>query len=55
MITKKCTCCGKINRLTDLDYIGKQKGKRFDLVLYNCVCGSTIGIRIPEINPQKKK
>ena len=43
---KTCTCCKENVDSRELKFIGTQHGRTFDLDLYNCNCGTTLGFRV---------
>lgn len=48
---KKCSCCGKVQKVKDMKFHGIQNGTdkmAFDLALFNCVYKSTQCIQIPK-------
>jgi hypothetical protein len=56
MLKKTCTKCDKVHRdFSQLTPIGTQQtpaGFEYELALYNCVCGTTLAIKVAKLDPE---
>jgi hypothetical protein len=54
MTAKYCNCCRKVINLDKCKFVGIQYfGKSLALKLYNCACGTTLAIKVPEAEKEK--